>query len=174
MARTTTHLIAQPKPAPRIQRAVADEFTAHQARMAKAKREAAILNLRGDNPTRCSKCPKEGSCSTCATINAHRVSTGLLVPREDPAPHRWACLIPVTHGPHSDGNNGPMRARRYPVIQACVVKRGGGWRVGVARLDGADTYVGRPTRDNASAWEWAKRRASDLREGLNYASSVGA
>lgn len=169
MPKIATCTIARPKGLPCIARTEHNEFASHQRRVAQARRKADVATLRSDSPTQCSKCPATRSCKTCATINAERIEAGLLVPKGDHTPHRWACLIPVTHGKVGGGLNGKARRKVYPTITACVRKLGGGWRVGVASLDGIDVFVGRPTRNQQHAWAHAQVSAADLREGLNYA-----
>jgi hypothetical protein len=121
---------------------------------------------------RCKRCPQTppwGFCPDCAAINKHRQQVGLLKGAADPRPSLCNALVPIVVGKYRGARhrhipNGP----RMPVITACVEKKRGGWRYGLAMLDGQEIYRSKPMRDVQQALAWATTRADMIRVGLNY------
>jgi hypothetical protein len=58
------------------------------------------------------------------------------------------------------------------IVTAFVERLGGGWRRGVATLNGKRIYEGKPTRSADEAMSWAIGRQKLIKLGLSYESSL--
>lgn len=131
--------------------------------------------------TRCSRCPPQRTrsephrfCADCASINRARQHAGLIRPSGSPDPSPANIINPLVVGKY----RGPsLTLRRFanspqPVVTAFVEKLGGGWRRGVATLNGKRVYEGRPTRSQSDAWDYAGMSADCIRTGLRFESEL--
>jgi hypothetical protein len=152
----------------RVLREEQQNLEGYRRRQRKQQRSERQHTYRSDGVTRCSRCPPTSCCNYCAGLNNARQQAGLIRPRGDPTPHPNNRLIPVVSGTLKGGR--PLRLKHipYPVIAAYVRPLGGGWRVGVASLDGKEVYVSKPMRSVVEAMTYANERKALIRIGLEY------
>lgn len=150
-----------------------ENMDAYRRRLIREEQERRAKVYTSDVPTRCSRCPPTGSCETCAGINMARITTGLLVPKEDPTPHPNNCLLVINEGPYRGGfTRKPQKplGKAAPIV-AVRVTRSHGWFRGHAALNGKDVWVQpKATRNEDEAWAYAGEKADFIRMGLEYDS----
>lgn len=145
-----------------------DPLVLHRRREEMARRAIAASTVMMDGSTRCTKCPPRHACNSCASLNKARVEAGLIRPKDDPRPHpNNICLQPMS-GPFRGHVPIVLKNNRRPVVTAYLENKGGGWRRGLASLDGKVVYEGSWTRDKPTAWAYAIRSANDIKIGLQF------
>ena len=141
--------------------------TIRATQIAKDARNKMRANYIGDISS-CNRCPPAGMCPTCWSINKARIDAGLVRPRYMEVDHPNNILYPI-----------PQATGRYPhhvskgaaslVVTAHIRQLGGGWRQGLASLNGRIIYEGRKTRSMEEAWGFARRGVECIRAGLRNA-----
>jgi hypothetical protein len=125
---------------------------------------------------RCKRCPQTppwGFCPDCEAINRHRQETGLLKGADDETPSVCNALVPIVTGKYrgSRGYRDRLGRAGGHVVTACIEKKRGGWRTGVAKLDGRVIYRSAPQRGRTTVpalMAWATYHAEMIRIGLDY------
>lgn len=124
-----------------------------------------------ENVARCHRCPPHSSCPTCAGLNKARIQIGLIQPKftDD---HRNNILYgtPISKGATiRDLHRDDARSRRpREVITASIRQLGGGWRKGIATLNGELIYEGPKTRSMDDAWAFANQSKAAIQEGCRF------
>lgn len=156
-----------------------EDIAAYRRRLAREQREYHHYTYSG-GITRCSKCPPQRSraephrfCPDCARINRARQHAGLIRPKGSPEPSADNIINPIVVGKYK----GPTFQRRYnnspqPVVTAFVEHFRGGWRRGVALLNGKRIYVGDKTQSQDDAWDYASNSARLIKIGLQFESQL--
>lgn len=123
---------------------------------------------------RCKRCPQTppwGFCPDCEAINKSRQQVGLLIGADDPRASLCNALVPIVDGKYRGSRRFKTKqGQGQPVITACI-ERKGGWRYGVAKLNGQEIYRSKPKQGKAAVPElmaWANARAQMIRIGLEY------
>lgn len=130
--------------------------------------------------THCSRCPPKRHrrdelrfCPDCARINAARFRAGLIRPPVgEQVDHANNIIDPTVKGTY----RGQSRCLIYrhsaqhalPVTTAHIKQLGGGWRRGLASLNGSVVWEGPKTRSMDEAWAYAHEHVELIREGLRY------
>lgn len=124
------------------------------------------LRYHEEGVTRCSRCPPASFCDACMGVNKARIQCGLIRPRDANVDHKNNCLYatPMGRGRVPD----KLINRGGSVVTAHLRQLGGGWRQGLASLDGEVIYEGAKTRSMDDAWAFAKRSAAQIKEGLRF------
>lgn len=115
---------------------------------------------------RCHRCPQGTFCDTCGGLNRARITMGMVRPRyQEDHKNNILYAIPIQ-------KKGKIRSVSPTVpgavVTACIVQLGGGWRRGVASLDGNAVYEGPPTRSMADAWAYANDHKEAIKDGLRF------
>ena len=95
-----------------------------------------------------------------------RLTAGLIVNTTDPADHANNVCVQPMSGKFRGYRPLKWTRRSCPGVAAKVEKIGGGWRRGVALLDGIVVYRGPATRNQAEAWDYACSRLDVIKMGL--------
>lgn len=157
-----------------IQRAKA--YHARPSRTATLSNHAAKARMHehyyAEGVTRCSRCPPASFCDACMAVNKGRIQCGLIRPRDADVDHKNNCLYatPLGKGRVPD----KLINRGGPVVTAHLRQLGGGWRQGLASLDGEVIYEGAKTRSMDEAWAFARSSADQIREGLRFEALLDA
>lgn len=130
--------------------------------------------------THCSKCPPKRFrndmlrfCPDCSRINAARHTAGLIRPPADQqVDHPNNIVDPTVSGSYRGQSRmlayDHRRTRGAPVITAHLKQLGGGWRRGLASLNGRVIWEGPKTQSMDEAWAYAHEHVALIREGLAY------
>lgn len=154
-----------------IQRASVFVMTEQQRGKAVSAGKLARANMRRDycteNVTRCHRCPENSFCPKCHQINRERIYLGLIRPKyqED---HKNNILYPIPLASTKCKRPERLRSINHSVVTAHIRQLGGGWRQGLASLDGTIVYEGPKTRSMDEAWDYAKSSAAMIKQGLRY------
>jgi hypothetical protein len=150
----------------------------HRKRQREAQREREEYTHAG-GITHCSRCPPKRYqsdtikfCEDCARINAARHKAGLIRPNCGPD-HANNIIDPTVRDNHYRGQSRMLMYKRpgnktQPVITAHIRQLGGGWRQGLASLNGRVVWEGPKTQSMDEAWAFAHERKGWIREGLSY------
>jgi hypothetical protein len=123
-------------------------------------------------PTRCTRCPPKCFCDECGRINKQRQHAGLIRPSGDPRPSAANIYNPAVVGKYKAMGKKEYLQSPGLIVTAFVERLGGGWRRGVATLNGKRIYEGKPTRSADEAMSWAIGRQKLIKLGLSYESSL--
>lgn len=157
---------------PTITRTTCASLVAHASldrrehRRLRAKAMARAVTVRSDGVTSCSRCTRYGACGQCATINMARLTASLIENHDDRTDHANNIAVPPMTGKFRGYRPVPCPRRSTPGLCAKIEHAGGGWRRGLAMLNGDVIYRGPATRDKAAAWDFATTRLAVIRMGL--------
>jgi hypothetical protein len=116
-------------------------------------------------PTRCTRCPPKCFCDECGRINKQRQHAGLIRPSGDPRPSAANIYNPAVVGKYKAMGKKEYLQSPGLVVTAFVERLGGGWRRGVATLNGKRIYEGKPTRSADEAMSLGDRPAETHQAG---------
>jgi hypothetical protein len=179
MLRTELRVIASPTKARRPNRpSVGSSQVSEQLkRQRRARREREETTHVG-GITQCSNCPPKRHrndlirfCPECTAINASRHKAGLIRPKDGHIDHPNNIINPHVEGSYRGQSlmlRMTKRPKGDPIVTECIQQLGGGWRRGIAKLDGVVIYEGPKTRSMDEAWAFAKSRAGFIKDGLRY------
>lgn len=154
------------------------KINAHKAHVQRETNERHEYHYSG-GITRCSRCPPDRTgmparfCEDCARINKARHQAGLIRPSGDQRSSPDNIINPLVIGKY----RGPGFHRRYkdsaqPVVTAFVEKFGGGWRRGVATLNGVRVHVGPKVRSVEEAFAFANQSMKLIKLGLQFEAEL--